>query len=199
MIIVGLTGGIGSGKTTVANFFKELAVPVYIADVEAKRLMDSSADIQKELISLFGEQAYHHNKLNRPFVASRIFKDASLLAQMNAIVHPEVALDFKRWVKKQTTAYVIKEAAIIFEHNKQSDYDFIITVTASMENRVARLKKRDNTSEDKILDIINNQLSDKEKIEKSDFVIVNDRLAETKKNVLKIHLEILQNLQETKF
>lgn len=197
MIIVGLTGGIGSGKTTVAKLFETLGVPIYIADVEAKRLMNSSKVIRRQLIKLFGEDAYMNDELNRPFLASKIFNDASLLAQMNGIVHPKVGMDFKRWLKKQTSLYVIKEAAIIFEHQKQSEYDYIITVTASLEDKVARVLKRDNTTESKIMDIIKNQMSDEEKIKKSDFVIVNDTLEDIEKQVLITHNKILQKLKDS--
>ena len=192
MIIVGLTGGIGSGKTTVAKMFMSLGIPIYIADDEAKRLMNSSKVIRRKLIKLFGENAYLDNHLNRPYLASKIFNDASLLAQMNGIVHPKVGLDFKRWLKKQTSPYVIKEAAIIFENQKESEYDFIITVTASIQEKVSRVLKRDHTTESKIMAIINNQMSDEEKIKKSDFVIVNIHLGETEKQVLATHKKILQ-------
>ena len=195
MIVVGLTGGIGSGKTTVAKFFMEFGVPVYIADVEAKRLMNTSLRIKKKLIELFGEEAYEEKTLNRAFIASQIFNNSDLLAKMNAIVHPEVAKDFKKWLKMQKSDYVIKEAAIIFEHNKQSEYDYVITVTASMENRLKRLIERDNTTKNKIMDIVNNQMPDEEKIKKSDFVIVNDDLSETQKSVFKTHKKILQNIR----
>lgn len=197
MTIIGLTGGIGSGKTTVAKLFEALGIPIYIADDEAKRLMNSSKVIRRKLIKLFGEEAYTNNELNRPFLASKIFNDASLLAQMNGIVHPKVGMDFTRWLKKQTSPYVIKEAAIIFEHQKESEYDYIITVTASLEDKVARVLKRDNTTKSKIMDIIKNQMSDEEKIEKSDFVIVNDTLEDTEKQVLITHNKILQKLKNS--
>lgn len=192
MIVVGITGGIGSGKSTVAKLFEELGIPVYIADVEAKRLMNTSKIVQRQLIELFGDHAYNNNGLDRPFIASKIFKDAKVLAQMNSIVHPHVAKDFKKWLRSQVSPYVIKEAAIIFEHQKESEYDYIITVTASIQDKIARVIKRDNTSEKKIMDIINNQMSDDEKISKSDFVIVNDKLENTKKSVIEIHNKILQ-------
>ena len=194
MIIVGLTGGIGSGKTTVAKMFETLGIPIYIADIEAKRLMNSSKVIRRKLIKLFGEKAYIDDQLNRPFLASKIFNDASLLAQMNGIVHPKVVMDFKQWLKKQNSPYVIKEAAIIFEHQKQSEYDFIITVTASIKDKVARVLKRDNTTESKIMAIIKNQMSDEEKIKKSDFVIVNTQLDDTEKQVLATHNKLLQKV-----
>ncbi len=192
MIIVGLTGGIGSGKTTVAKMFEALGVPIYIADVEAKRLMNSSKVLKKKLTTLFGEETYIDDELNRPYIASKIFNDASLLAQMNSVVHPKVGKDFKQWLKKQKSKYIIKEAAIIFEHRMQSEYDYIITVTASTKDKIARVLERDNTSEAKILNIIKNQMSDEEKVKRSDFVIVNNRLEETKVQVLKIHNKILK-------
>ncbi len=192
MIIVGLTGGIGSGKTTVANLFKELGIPIYIADVEAKLLMNRSKVIKRKLIALFGEDAYNSEGLNRVFIASKVFKDKTLLNKMNAIVHPKVAKHFNRWLKKQNSAYVIKEAAIIFEHNMESQYDYIITVTAGKKERIHRILKRDTTTKDKIFAIMDNQLSDEDKIKRSDFVIVNDSLENTKKQVFRINKDLLQ-------
>lgn len=190
MKTVGLTGGIGSGKTTVAKMFQELGVPLYIADDRAKLLMNTSKVIRRKLIALFGEQSYVDNKLNRPFLASQIFENSDLLKQMNAIVHPKVGADFIRWKKKQNTAYVLKEAAIIFENNMESQYDFIITVVADLDQRIARVMKRDTTTKEKVLAIVHNQLTDKEKAEQSDFVITNHDLEETKDQVLHIHQQL---------
>ena len=194
MKIIGLTGGIGSGKTTVSNMFKDLGIPVYIADVEAKKLMNNSKVIRRKLIELFGNQAYENNVLNRAYIASKIFNDDSYLNKMNAIIHPSVALHFKKWLKKQTSKYVIKEAAIIFEHNMQSQYDSIITVIANKDKRIDRILKRDNTTREKIMAIIKHQLSDEEKAKLSDFVIINDELEHTREQVLKTHNSILKNL-----
>jgi len=194
MKVVGLTGGIGSGKTTVSNMFKDLGVPVYIADVEAKKLMNTSKVIQRKLIELFGDKAYENNELNRAYIASKIFNDDSYLKKMNAIIHPSVAVHFKKWLQKQTSKYVIKEAAIIFEHNMQSQYDSIITVIADKDERIDRILKRDNTTREKILAIMKHQLSDEEKSKLSDFVIINDKLEHTRKQVLKTHNSILKNL-----
>jgi dephospho-CoA kinase len=199
MIIVGLTGGIGSGKTTVAKMFSELGIAIYIADTEAKRLMDTSKVIKRKLIALFGSDAYNSDGLNKTFIASKIFHDKAYLEQMNEIVHPKVAMHFKRWLKKQTSPYVIKEAAIIFEHNMQSQYDSIITVTAKKQDKILRVINRDDTSRDKIEAIMNNQMSDEEKISKSDFVIVNDVLEHTKAQVLEIHRRILKTIEKRKF
>jgi len=194
MKIVGLTGGIGSGKTTVSNMFKDLGVPVYIADVEAKALMNTSAVIKRKLTDLFGPMAYQNNELNRAYISSKIFSDKVYLEKMNAIIHPKVAEHFKQWLQKQTSLYVIKEAAIIFEHNTQSQYDAIITVIADKEMRINRILKRDSTTKDKILSIMKHQLSDEEKVKMSDFVILNDNLEHTKEQVLKTHNSILETL-----
>jgi dephospho-CoA kinase len=199
MIVVGLTGGIGSGKTTVANFFKGFNIPVYIADDEAKLLMATSKVIKRELIALFGVGAYTDgNELNRQFLASKIFSDKSYLNQMNAIIHPKVAAHFNTWVKKQQGPYVIKEAAIIFEHNNESYYDYIITVTANREQRISRVMKRDNTNKSKIEAIIRNQMSDQEKIEKSHYVIVNNNLKSTEEQVLETHMLLLKEIEKNR-
>ena len=177
MIIVGLTGGIGSGKTTISKYFESFGIPVYIADNEAKALMNRSKVIKRKLIDLFGESAYEDGKLNRPYLASKIFSDQMFLSKMNAIVHPKVASHFKRWLKKQEAPYIIKEAAIIFENNLESNYNYIITVVADEDLRIERVMKRDEASKDKILSIISNQLPDAEKIKKSNFVITNNDLS----------------------
>lgn len=185
-MVIGLTGGIGSGKTTVANMFKKLGVPIYIADVEAKKLMLTSKIIQRKLKALFGEETYINETLNKIFLASKIFNDKSLLKKMNAIVHPKVASHFKRWLKKQDTPYVIKESAIIFENNLTAQYNYIITVVADEELRIKRVTKRDDSNKSKIKAIIKNQLSDADKIKKSDFVIYNNELDDCEKQVKEI-------------
>lgn len=195
MIIVGLTGGIGSGKTTVAKQFSELGIPVYIADEEAKSLMRRSKVIKRKLIKLFGDEAYIDNELNKPFLANIIFNDKSFLQKMNAIVHPKVARHFEKWVLKQDAPYVIKEVAILFENGGHKACDFVITVTAPTETRIKRLLKRDKTSKEKIEAIMKNQWTDEQKIKHSNFVIENIELENTKNQVIKIHKEILKNLQ----
>ena len=195
MIIVGLTGGIGSGKTTVANQFSELGIPVYIADDEAKSLMRRSKIIRKKLIKLFGDDAYIGNELNKPFLASIIFNNKTYLQKMNAIVHPKVARHFDKWVMKQDAPYVIKEVAILFENGGHKACDFVITVTAPIEIRIERLLERDKTSKEKIEDIMKNQWTDEEKVKYSNFVIENIELENTKNQVLKIHKKILKKLK----
>jgi dephospho-CoA kinase len=195
MIIVGLTGGIGSGKTTVAKQFNVLGIPVYIADEEAKKLMRKSKIIKRKLIQLFGDKAYIKDELNKPFIANIIFNDKSYLEKMNAIIHPRVARHFSKWVLKQTASYVIKEVAILFENNGYKQCDYVITVTAPKETRIERLLKRDDSTKEKINAIMKNQWSDNDKIKLSDYVIDNITLKNTKQQVLEIHRRILNQLQ----
>jgi len=191
-MVVGLTGGIGSGKTTVAGIFNTLGVPIYVADTEAKNIMSNSVEIKNALINLFGKKAYHKGLLNREYLSSKIFENKELLQKMNNIVHPAVKQHFKNWLKEQKSSYVIKEAAIIFEHGKQAEYDYVITVVADVEKRVERTMKRDSKSRKSIENIMDNQLLDDEKVKLSDFVIRNDDLRETKSQVLKIHEILLE-------
>ncbi len=194
MKIVGITGGIGSGKTTVAKMFKSLGIPIYIADDEAKKLMNSSKVIRKKLIALLGESSYTENGLNKSYISSRIFKNKELLTKINAIVHPKVKTHFERWLKKQKAPYILKEAAIIFENNLQAQYDLIIVVTADTEARVNRVIKRDGSDRKKVMSVIENQLPDEVKISKSDYVIFNNDLEKTKIQVAEIHSKILKKL-----
>jgi dephospho-CoA kinase len=199
MRIVGLTGGIGSGKTTVAKEFKKLGVPIYIADEEAKKLMNKSKVIKRKLKALFGDEAYVNDKLNRPFLAQKIFNNKDYLQQMNAIVHPKVAKHFAKWLVKQNTPYIIKEVAILFENGSYKDCDVIITVTATIENRIARLLKRDETTISKIQAIMNNQWPDEKKIALSQFVINNNNIENTVKQVQDVHKQLLKSSSSSKF
>ena len=192
MIKVGLTGGIGSGKTTVANYFIELGVPIYFADYEAKKLMNSSADIKNKLIREFGEKTYQNGELNRKYLASIVFNDTSKLNIINGIVHPAVANHFAEWIKKQKSNYIIQENAILFENNTSSIFDYIITVTASIDVKIERILKRDSGSKNDILSRMKNQWDDLRKIDLSDFVIHNIDLADTKKQVGQIHKKLLK-------
>jgi dephospho-CoA kinase len=194
MVVVGLTGGIGSGKTTVAKMFETFGIPVYIADIEAKLLMNRSKVIKRKLKQLLGDEAYVNERLNRPFIAKKIFNNKELLQRMNAIVHPKVASHFKRWLKKQSAPYIIKEVAILFENGSYKDCDFTITVTAPKEEKIKRVIKRDNSSKEKVSAIMSNQWSDAQRIELSDFVIKNQNLDETKKLVEEVHVKILKTI-----
>ncbi len=193
---IGLTGGIGSGKTTVANLFSNLGIPIYIADIEAKKLMNTSKVLQRHLIQLFGAKAYVNNQLNRPYIASVIFKNEEYLEKMNAIVHPKVAKHYAKWVRKQNAPYVLKETAILFENGSYKNYDAIITVVAPLNLRVERLLQRNTTTISKIEAIVENQWSDEERVKLSDYIIENIELETTKKQVLKIHNQILETINQ---
>ena len=188
--ILGLTGGIGSGKTTVAKMFEALGVPVYNADQSAKMLMQSSQDLKDKIKQLLGEDAYTENRLNKAFISEKIFNNKALLSQINALVHPEVARDFNSWLTLQTSVYVIKEVAILFETAAEDQFDYILTVTAPEAIRIQRIIERDQISLTKIKAVISNQLQDSEKTVKSDFVILNTDLNDTKNQVYDIHNKI---------
>lgn len=191
MMIVGLTGGIGSGKSTVAAMFKELDVPVYNSDDRAKYLMNTSIAIKEKLIALLSDKAYENGQLNRSFIAEKVFNDSELLANLNGIVHPVVRQDFLAWVKEQDSCYVIQETALLFENNSQNLYDRIIVVTAPKELRISRVLDRDNSTREQVLARINNQLDDEIKIKSSNFVIENIDLERTSSIVLQVHASIL--------
>ena len=191
MKIVGLTGGIGSGKTTIAKMFEELGVPVYYADMEAKKLMQNSAGLRKKIIALLGEDAYDHKGINRAFIAQIVFHDREKLEQLNALVHPQVENHFKKWLGLQNAAYIIQENALIFEKNKQAAYDRIITVTAPFEKRIERVVKRDGVTRQQVLDRIDNQIDDDYKVKQASFVINNTVLSESKDQVSHIHRQLI--------
>jgi dephospho-CoA kinase len=192
--ILGLTGGIGSGKTTVSKIFTALGVPVYNADDEAKVLMQSSKKIKSKIIELFGEKSYFKNGLNRSYIAQIVFKDKEKLKALNAIVHPEVTAHFNTWKSLQSHPYVVKEVAILFEIGAQDQFDFILTITAPQQTRIDRVMLRDNKSYDEVLSIIQNQWSDTKKIEKSDYVIQNIDINQTKIEVIKINEKINEKI-----
>jgi len=199
MIIVGLTGGIGSGKSTIANFFIELGVSVYVADLEAKKLMNTSKNIQKRMIAEFGAESYDKEKqLNRPYLASIVFNDKSKLAAINNIVHPKLAKHFSKWVQKQKSPYIIQENAIIFENNTADKFDYIIAITAPVNLRIERVIDRDSTTKEDVLARIKNQWDESEKNKLADFVIHNINLPDTKKQVKIIHKKIVKLIIDKK-
>ena len=175
MIILGITGGIGSGKSTVSQLLEVYGIPVYIADNESKKLVATSPVIKEKLIEIFGEELYEGGVLNKPLLASHIFNDNKKLELVNSIIHPVVAEDFKNWCEKHSKfSIVAHEAAILFESGFDKFMDKIVTVYAPLEVRIARTLARDNTTREKVLERIQNQMPDEKKAELSDFVIVND-------------------------
>lgn len=184
--IIGLTGGIGSGKTTIANYFQEMGIPIYIADDGAKEVMQSKEVIEK-VKTTFGESIFEEGVLNRANLANIVFNNAEELKKLNAIVHPAVKKDFQAWLllhKKYT--YVIYEAAILFESGSYKDCDVIITVTAPEETRIERVLKRDNTTRAQVLSRMRMQLNDEIRISKSNYVINNDNLKKAKEEIVEI-------------
>ena len=189
--IVGITGGIGSGKTRIVELFESLGVPCYIADREAKRLMNEDADVKKAIIGLFGNEAYASGILDRTLLGNIVFTQPQKLNALNAIVHPAVAKDFKNWVDNQHYPYVIKEVAILFETGGYKQVDKTLLITAPKETRIARVMKRDASSKKSIIDRMQNQWSDDKKIPLADFVIENSVWEQTKKVVKQLHQQFL--------
>lgn len=190
--IVGLTGGIGSGKSTAAAYFSELGIPCYIADDRAKELMTSSMTIQQAIINEFGAESYINGNLNRPFLASIVFKDTVLLATLNAIVHPAVASDFRSWLLEQNSIYVIKEAAILFENGGAKLCDQVILVTAPKEIRVQRVIDRDKCTKEDVLERMSIQWSDAKKKPLADYIIENIEWKETSRQIEVLHQKLNQ-------
>ena len=189
--IIGLTGGIGSGKTTIANYFMAAGIPVYIADDEARKIMQSE-EIIEEIKKTFGSEIFENDILNREKLAQIVFGDAEKLKLLNAIIHPAVKKHFHNWILDHKNApFIIYETAILFESGSYKDCDKILTVTAPMESRIQRVIQRDNSSRDQVLKRINAQWNDDQRIAKSDFVIQNDSLENAKLEVDKI-LKILK-------
>ena len=191
MKIVGITGGIGSGKTTVTKMFEALGVPVYYADDEAKKLMSSSLIIREALISLLGEETYTNGILNRKFMADKIFNDKVLLEKANAIIHPQVAEHFQKWVTVQNHPFVLKEAAILYESGSYKQCDKVILVTAPKETRILRVMERDKVSREEVEARMKNQWEDSEKEELADFILQNDQISDTKKQVKALHRQLI--------
>ncbi|WP_340073539.1 dephospho-CoA kinase [Leptobacterium sp. I13] len=189
-MIVGLTGGIGSGKSTVGNMFAGLGIPVYIADEAAKNIMNTSDKVRNQIISLFGEAAYSGKEPNRTYIAKIVFNNPKKLQELNRIIHPKVKKDFEKWVERQNAPYVIKEAAILFESGADKGCDYTITVTAPTEERIARVMKRDETTREAVIGRMNNQWGEEKRVALSDFVIENTSLHDTANQVNEIH-EIL--------
>lgn len=188
--IIGLTGGIGSGKTTIANYFKEMGVPVYIADDKAKEIMQSQSII-KEIKAVFGDAIFENEVLNRAKLADIVFNNVDKLNQLNAIIHPAVKKDFELWLQKNKNYdYVIYEAAILFESGRYKECDVVITVTAPEEIKIERVIKRDKTSRKQVLERMNMQWNDEQRIPVSNFIIFNDTHKNAKQELVKI-LKIL--------
>lgn len=192
--IIGLTGGIGSGKTTIAHYFSSLGIPVYIADIEARKLMQLPSII-KALKTSFGEDFFDGKILNREKMANLVFNNPEKLKQLNAIIHPAVKSHFEQWcIANKNVPFIIYESAILFESDSYKNFDKIITITAPLETRIERVLQRDKTTREKVIERINSQWTDEQKIAKSDFSIENTDLKTAKLKVNEI-LKILRKNQ----
>ena len=191
MKIVGLTGGIGSGKSTVLKQFEDLGINTYSADKVAKKLINSNEDIIESIKSLFGDNIYDNNILDTIKLSKIVFQDSHKLESLNSIIHPAVAKDFKSFIKTNHGDYIVKEVAIIFETNTEDNYDKIILVRAPIEDRIKRVVLRDNITKDDVIRRVNNQIDDSTIIDKCDYVIDNNNLVELKEKVINIHKDLI--------
>lgn len=174
MLRIGITGGIGSGKSTVAHVFEVLGVPVYYADREAKKMMNEDEELKYQIVHEFGELAYENGVLNRKHLASVVFTNKEKLSVLNSIVHPATIRHGQQWMQQQSTPYAIKEAALIFESGTQEHLDYIIGVSAPLHLRIHRAMQRDNVTREEVQRRMQNQVSEEIKMRLCDFVIKND-------------------------
>lgn len=191
--IIGLTGGIGSGKTTLANYIASKGIPVYIADVEAKKLMEKPKVIQ-EIIKTFGEDVKGANGIDKAKLSKLVFDSPDKLKQLNAIIHPKVGKHFEKWIKKnESHVIIVKEAAILFESGAYKNCDKIITVVVPENIRIQRVVQRDNATEEMVKSRIKNQWSDEQRMALSDYIVRNENLEEAK-NQVDVIINELQNV-----
>jgi dephospho-CoA kinase len=192
MLKLGITGGIGSGKTTACLLFELWGIPVYYADVRAKELMTEDPVLRKGLIRTFGQQVFNpNNSLNRPYLSSLVFGNENLLQQLNALVHPAVERDYSRWhAKQKNTLYTLKEAALLFESGSYRQLDAVITVTAPREVRIKRTIARDNTTREAVLNRMQHQLSEEERIHRAQFILRNNEEQSIIEQVERLHQKL---------
>ena len=188
---IALTGVIGSGKSTAATFFKDLGIPVFIADDCAKELMISDSDLKTQIINLLGEYAYINDKLNKEFISEQIFNNKSLLDSVNSLIHPRVQKAFDLWLKNQNSKYIIYEAALIFENNSENIFDKIICVKTPLKIIHERISNRKNYSKNRVDKILDSQLSQDVKCSMSDFCIENTSKEKLFSEINKIHSSLL--------
>ncbi|WP_282630505.1 dephospho-CoA kinase [Empedobacter sedimenti] len=172
--VAGITGGIGSGKTSAAKFFEDLGVPVYNSDTRAKNIQNEDQEVKEKIIKAFGDEAYNEAGMNRPFIAKQVFQNQEKLNLLNSIVHPAVFNDFEKWKQQQTSNIVMKEAAILIESGSYKDCNVVISVLVDLEKRIERTMARDGFTREEVLARIAKQISDEERIAKSDFIIDNN-------------------------
>lgn len=189
---VGITGGIGSGKSTICHIFETLGIPIYQADNRAKYLMEKDPLLVDAIKTAFGNKAYNKGEINRPYLAKSIFSDANKTAQMNALVHPAVGIDFATWQSRQQAPYTLKEAALMIESGSYQHLDYLINVFASIQTRIQRVQQRDpQRSLEEINGIIDKQVSEEKRSALSDVVINNDGSDLIIPQVLAIHQKLI--------
>ena len=191
MKIVGLTGGIGSGKSTVLKEFKDLGIKTYSADNAAKKLINTDRALIDSIKKVFGNNIYQKNKLDTKQLSKIVFQDSDKLKVLNSIIHPAVSNDFDSFVKANDEIYIVKEVAIIFETKSENAYNKIILVRAPLEERIKRVLLRDDTSRDDVIKRINNQVDESSIISKCDYIIDNHNLADLKDKVIQIHTDLI--------
>ena len=191
MKIVGLTGGIGSGKSTVLNEFKDLGIKTYSADNAAKTLINTDRALIDSIKKVFGNNIYQKNKIDTKQLSKIVFQDSDKLKVLNSIIHPAVLNDFDSFIKANDEIYIVKEAAIIFETKSENAYDKIILVRAPLEERIKRVLLRDDTSRDDIIKRINNQVDESSIISKCDYIIDNNNQSDLKGKVIQIHADLI--------
>jgi dephospho-CoA kinase len=191
MLRIGLTGGIGSGKTTVARVFETLGIPVYHADDMAKHLMNTNEELKSSITKEFGKEAYGEGELDRKYLAGIVFNDKEKLALLNSLVHPVTIQDAEEWMKKQTSPYVIKEAALLFESGAAEKLDYIIGIYAPQHIRVKRVMERDKIPVEEIMKRITRQIDEEMKMKLCDFVIINNDQQLVIPRVLELHKKFL--------
>jgi len=192
MLKVGLTGGIGSGKSTVAKVFEVLGIPVYYADDAARRIMNEDEGLRHQIIQHFGSPSYKNNQLDRPYIASQVFNNKEKLELMNSLVHPATIRDAEQWMHKQTTPYALKEAAILFESGSQGQLDYVIGVSAPTPLRILRAMKRDGSTREQVLARMSKQIQEPIKMRLCDFVIYNDEQKPVIPQVISLHEQLIQ-------
>jgi dephospho-CoA kinase len=187
MLRIGLTGGIGSGKSVVAKVFETLGIPVYYADVAAKKLMNSNEELKTAIIKNFGEVSYVNGELNRKYIAAIVFNDKEKLELLNSLTHPATLRDAAEWMKKQQSLYIIKEAALLFESSANKNLDYVIGIYAPLQLRIKRVMTRDGITKEEVMKRINRQMDEEEKMKRCDFVITNNEEVLVLPQVLKLH------------
>lgn len=192
MLKIGLTGGIGSGKSTVAKVFEVLGIPVYYADNAAKQLMNKDENLKEKITKQFGNQVYTDGKLNRTYLSEIVFNNPEKLALLNSLVHPATLKDAERWMQQQTTPYAIKEAALIFESGAQQHLDYVIGVTAPAPLRIHRTMQRDAITREEVVARMDKQMDDTIKMKLCHFIIKNDEQEMLLPQVIALHEKLLK-------